>query len=100
MAKSSVLELSKPDVSLQDPVLYKVIILNDDYTTVDFVVEILLTIFHKTYQEAVELTYDVHHKGSGVCGTYTYDIATTKIKEAKKEAKKDGFPLRLICEEA
>jgi ATP-dependent Clp protease adaptor protein ClpS len=99
MSKTSILEKTKTDIEIKDPVLYKVIILNDDYTTVDFVVDVLQNIFDKSYQEACELTQIVHTKGSGLCGTYPYDIAETKIKQTRKYAKKNDFPLNLICEE-
>lgn len=100
MPKTSILEKTRTNTKIDDPVMYKVIILNDDYTTVDFVVEILLDIFSKSYQEAVELTYIVHQQGSGLCGTYPYDIAKTKVKQAHRSARKNNFPLKLICEEA
>jgi len=99
MSKTSILKKTNTKIKQIDPIMYKVIILNDDYTTVDFVVDILLKVFNKSYQEAVELTHIVHQKGSGLCGTYTYDIAITKIKQVHKNARKNEFPLKLICEE-
>ena len=92
-------EKTQESIDTIHPNLCKVIILNDDHTTINFVIDILLNIFHKSHEEAVALTYEVHEKGSGVCGEYPYDIAMTKTHEAEKEARKNGFPLKLICEE-
>lgn len=80
------------------PSMYKVIMLNDNYTTMEFVVDILKKIFSKTAIEATEIMLAVHHNGKGVAGIYSYDIAMTKIKQVKDEAKKSGFPLKCILE--
>lgn len=85
---------------LKEPKKYKVILLNDDYSTMDFVVNILVEIFHKPVDEAVNIMIEIHKEGRGVCGVYTYDIAETKIMQVRKEAKKQDFPLRAIMEEA
>ncbi|MCF6201748.1 MAG: ATP-dependent Clp protease adaptor ClpS [Hydrogenimonas sp.] len=86
------------EVDLEEPKLYKVIMWNDDYTTMDFVVEILADIFHRSYDEAVEIMLAIHEKGKGVCGRYTYEIAETKIHQATKRARENQFPLRLTME--
>jgi len=86
--------------SLDEPKKYKVILLNDDYSTMDFVIGVLLDIFHKPFDEAVNIMLKVHKEGRGVCGVYTYDIAETKILQVRKEAKSSGYPLRAIMEEA
>lgn len=84
---------------VKQPKLYKVILLNDDYTTMDFVVEILISIFHKTAAESTKIMLDVHHKGKGIVGVYTYDIASTKIYQVEKKAKEKNFPLKAVMEE-
>ena len=73
---------------------------NDDFTTMDFVVEILMTIFHKEHEEAVALMMLVHNIQRAVVGTYSYDIARTKAEEAEERAREQGFPFRLSVEEA
>lgn len=75
---------------------YKVILFNDDYTTKDFVVEVLEHVFHKTTADAIAIMEAVHQTGMGVAGVYTYDIAVTRASLAENLARKRGFPLR--CE--
>jgi ATP-dependent Clp protease adaptor protein ClpS len=87
------------EISLQYPKKYKVYLLNDDYTSMDFVVEILKNIFHKTQQEAQNIMLEVHKKDKGLCGVYIYEIAQTKIMQVMKEAKDNGFPLKATTEE-
>jgi ATP-dependent Clp protease adaptor protein ClpS len=78
--------------------MFKVILLNDDYTTMDFVVGILEQVFKKSPSEAVRIMYQVHEQGSGVCGIYTAEIAETKINTVHELAEKAGFPLKAIME--
>lgn len=80
---------------LREPQRFKVIIHNDDFTTMDFVVMILVTIFFKTTTEAEKLMLDVHNKGQAVVGIYSFDIATSKVAKATRLARDNGFPLRL-----
>lgn len=75
--------------------MYKVIIFNDDYTTMDFVVMVLQRVFNKQAKEAEELMLTVHNTGQAVVGVYTYDIARTKVEIATTMAQDNGFPLRL-----
>jgi ATP-dependent Clp protease adaptor protein ClpS len=89
-----------PDTRIKKPKMYRVILFNDDYTSMDFVVNILMAIFDKPAAEATKIMLDVHKKGQGTCGVYTYDIAVTKIKQVHYEAQNQGFPLRCGCEEA
>ncbi len=84
---------------LKEPKKYKVLLLNDDYSTMDFVVEVLMDIFDKAFDDALNIMLSVHRNGRGVCGIYTYDIAETKIEEVRKKSKESGFPLRAIMEE-
>ncbi len=78
------------------PHLYKVILLNDDYTTMDFVVHVLERIFRKSPIEATRIMIQVHKKGSGLAGVFTRDIAETKIAQVHSLAKENQYPLR--CE--
>jgi len=84
----------------KEPDEYKVILLNDHYTTMDFVVEILVVIFRKTVDEAAKIMMNVHNKGKGVAGIYTWDIAVTKIEQVHEAAKASQFPLRCTIEPA
>ena len=88
------------ELSLMEPKLYKVLLLNDDYTSMDFVIEILMNVFHKSYQEAEKIMLDVHKNNYGLCGVYTYEVAETKIMQVSKLAREQGFPLKATMEEA
>ncbi|HOF15037.1 MAG TPA: ATP-dependent Clp protease adapter ClpS [Spirochaetota bacterium] len=90
----------KEDVQVKKPRMYKVILHNDHYTTMDFVVEVLVTIFHKNNMEATELMLQVHRNGFGICGVYTYDIAQTKAGQVHALARQREFPLKCTVEEA
>ena len=85
---------------IREPSLYRVILHNDDYTTMDFVIEVLVTVFHKPTAEATKIMLDVHKKGKGICGVYTYDIAATKVDQVHQMAKTREFPLKCSLEEA
>ena len=78
------------------PSLYQVIIVNDDYTPMEFVVLVLERFFAKNSNEATQIMYHVHKKGMGVCGIYPYEIAETKTLEVMKIAKENGYPLQCI----
>ncbi|GAB6163473.1 ATP-dependent Clp protease adaptor ClpS [Desulfothermus naphthae] len=84
---------------LKEPPKYKVLLHNDDYTTMDFVVDILMRVFHKSKEEAVAIMLNVHKKGVGVCGIYPAEIAETKVALVHKMARKKGFPLKCTMEE-
>jgi ATP-dependent Clp protease adaptor protein ClpS len=77
---------------------YKVVLHNDNYTTMEFVVLVLLKFFHKTETEATHIMLSVHHKGSGIAGVYTKDVAETKVSQVQSYAKENGMPLRLSAE--
>jgi ATP-dependent Clp protease adaptor protein ClpS len=85
---------------LQEPRLYRVILHNDDYTTMDFVVKVVMAVFHKPAAEATKIMLDVHRKGRGIVGVYTRDIAVTKVSQVHQMARQGEFPLRASCEEA
>lgn len=78
--------------------MYKVILLNDDYTTMEFVIEVLIAVFHKNPTDATQIMLDVHEKGKGIVGAYTYDIACTKIAQVEEMAIKRDFPLVTVME--
>jgi len=84
-------ETKKPD-------LYKVFLLNDDYTTMDFVVDVLESIFHKQPAEAFRIMMMVHTQGKGLCGVYTHEVAETKVDTVIERARESGFPLRAAME--
>ena len=80
------------------PELYKVLLLNDDYTTMDFVVEILETVFHKAPAEAYRIMMAVHTQGRGLCGVYPHEVAETKVATVIDLARGSGFPLMAAME--
>src|SRR3989339_1324148 len=90
----------RDDQEIREPKLYRVILYNDDYTTMDFVIEILISVFHKPMAEATRIMLDVHKKGKGICGVYTYDIAKTRVARVHQLANKREFPLKCSLEEA
>ena len=92
----AVLERTRQET--KEPSLYKVILLNDDYTTMEFVVLILEQVFLKSPAEAFRVMMHVHTQGKGLCGLYPYDIAETKIQTVHEMAKEHGFPLRADME--
>ena len=81
------------------PTLYKVILLNDDYTTMEFVLQVLDTVFHKAPAAAHRIMMRVHLEGHAVCGAYSYEVAETKVATVQDLAKRDGFPLQATLEE-
>ena len=87
---------AKDDV--REPSMYKVLLHNDDYTTMEFVVEILMLVFNKTPEEAVRIMLNVHHKGVGICGVYTFEVSETKVNTVHSIARENGFPLKCSME--
>ena len=81
------------------PKMYRIILLNDDYTSMEFVIEVLVGIFHKTASEATKIMLDVHEQGKGIVGIYPFDIALTKVIQTENAAKEREFPLKAILEE-
>lgn len=87
------------EFEVKSPKLYKVLLLNDDYSSMDFVIKVLMGIFHHSFEKATDIMLRVHEKGSGLCGIYSYEIAETKVAHVRKMAKNEKFPLRAIMEE-
>jgi ATP-dependent Clp protease adaptor protein ClpS len=86
--------------TIEIPRLYRVLMHNDHYTTMDFVVEMLMKVFRKEEAEAYQIMMNIHTAGVGMCGVFTYDIARTKINDVHMRAREKGFPLRCSYEEA
>ena len=90
----------KTRIDIREPKHYRVIMHNDDFTTMEFVVDILRDIFRKGEVEAIHLMMLVHECGRASVGSYPYDIAVTKVQAATTRAKEEGFPFRMTVEEA
>jgi len=90
---------TKHEIELQEPPRYKVLLLNDNYSTMEFVVEVLIKVFHKSIIESEKIMLDVHRNGKGVCGIYSHEIAHMKVYEVKTMARNAGFPLLATMEE-
>jgi len=84
---------------VQEPAQYRVVLLNDDFTTKDFVVAVLVAVFHKNQDDAQIIMEDVHKKGRGVVGAYPYDIAATRCLQVHEAARVNGYPLRCVMEQ-
>ena len=80
------------------PAMYKVLLLNDDYTPMDFVVQILEVFFNKAHEDAMRIMLQVHQTGSGLCGVFTFEIAETKVAQVLASAKQAQHPLQCIME--
>ena len=88
----------KPRPKTRKPAMYKVLMLNDDYTPMEFVVDVLQHIFQKNREEATQIMLHVHQKGVGVCGVYTYEVAETKVTQTVDYARKNQHPLQCTLE--
>ena len=89
---------SETDHEVEEPPMYRVLLLNDDYTTMEFVVEVLVYVFQKSPEEATRIMLNVHRSGVGVCGIYPYEVAETKVNTVETLARENGFPLKCIME--
>jgi ATP-dependent Clp protease adaptor protein ClpS len=89
---------TKPRTQTKKPSLYRVLLLNDDYTPMEFVVFVLERLFNKNRDEAMRIMLHVHQHGVGVCGVYTYEVAETKVAQVMDLARRDGHPLQCTME--
>jgi len=97
--ESNISTIEKNKVKIKVPRHFKVIMHNDDFTTMEFVVDVLVNIFNKKIEEANKIMIDVHKSGKGIAGIYPYDIAVSKASTAMNIAKEEGFPFKLSVEE-
>lgn len=86
------------DVEVEDPPRYAVILHNDDYSTMEFVIEVLEKFFHKEKQEAIQIMLKVHQQGKGVAGIFSLEIAETKVMQVTQYAQSNQFPLKCTIE--
>lgn len=98
--ETKIVTKQKNEVKIKKPKQYKVVMYNDDYTTMEFVINILVSVFNKKLIEAEKIMLDVHEIGRGIAGIYSYDIAITKVSTAMSMAKEQDFPFKLTVEEA
>lgn len=98
--KNGISTISKEKIKVKKPKDYKVVMHNDDFTTMEFVVNILMTVFKKDINTSNKIMMDVHKIGRGIVGVYPYDIAATKVAIALDMAKEEGFPFNITIEEA
>lgn len=89
---------SRERILVEEPRQYKVIFHNDDFTTMEFVTDVLRRVFNKPADEAVTLMMKVHREGQAIVGIYSYDVAMTKAAQATAMARQEGFPLNITCE--
>ena len=87
------------ELELEEPKKYKVFLLNDDYSTMDFVIDVLVKVFRKNVDESATIMLNIHNNGREVCGIYTHEIAATKVGQVKTLAREKGFPLKAVMEE-
>jgi len=80
--------------------MYRVLLHNDDYTTMEFVIEILIVVFKRSMEDATHIMLDVHRNGIGICGTYPYEVAETKVESVEVLARMSDFPLKCSMEKA
>ena len=89
---------SETDIDVDEPPMYEVMLLNDDYTTMEFVVEVLVYVFNKSPEEAMQIMLNVHRMGIGICGVFPYEVAETKVDTVEVLARENGFPLKCVME--
>lgn len=87
------------EIKIEEPKMYKVILLNDDYSTMDFVIEVLMKVFRKSLEQSTVIMLNIHNNGQEVCGVYTHEIALTKSAQVRNMARSRNFPLKAIVQE-
>ncbi len=92
--------VTRTDIEAKEPSMYKVVLHNDDYTPMEFVVMVLEKFFSKKHEEATEIMLHVHNKGYGICGIYPYEIAETKVALVSETARDNQYPLKCTMEKA
>ena len=92
--------VAKPESKTKTPAMYRVILMNDDYTPMDFVIHVLQKFFQKDMQDATRIMLEVHQKGAGTCGVFTFEIAETKVYQVNQYARQNRHPLKCIMERA
>ena len=90
--------VSEVDDETTEPPMYKVLLHNDDYTTMEFVIHVLMVVFHKSYEDATKIMLNVHRSGMGICGVFTYEVAETKVDLVHSLAEENDFPLKCTME--
>lgn len=100
MSRTATSTKVQPEAQTAEPPQYRVLLLNDDYTPMDFVVDVLVSVFRKGVGEATRIMLDVHEKGVGVCGVYPFEVAETKVDQVGGLARQAGHPLRCDLEPA
>jgi len=90
--------ITRTKTQTQRPSMYRVLLLNDDYTPMDFVIGVLCSYFHKDFDDANRIMWQVHNNGVGECGVYTYEVADTKVTQVMDHAKKHQHPLQCVME--
>ncbi|MCP4969081.1 MAG: ATP-dependent Clp protease adapter ClpS [Arcobacter sp.] len=98
MANELEIELDS-NLQVTEPKKYKVFLLNDDYSTMEFVIDILTKVFRKSMEQATQIMLSIHNNGKEVCGIYTHEIASTKVSQVKALSREKGFPLKAMMEE-
>lgn len=92
--------LTRTEKKVAEPPLYRVLLLNDDFTPMDFVVDLIIRFFDKSKEEATQIMLSIHHKGSGICGHYPRDTAETKALQVNRFARNNHHPLKCVVEKA
>ena len=90
--------ITEQNINVREPKPYNVVLYNDNYTTMDFVIYVLEKVFHHPHEIARKIMLDVHEKGKGIAGTYTRDIAETKASQTRTIAKEHNYPLKCVAE--
>jgi len=96
---SQSLVFAENEQQLKEPSMYKVLLINDDYTPMDFVIDVLVRFFRMNEEQATQVMMNVHTRGKGVCGVFTHEIAETKMLQVNQYAKKNEHPLLCVIEE-